>query len=99
MAIPWVQGACLGQEGTPRRAILKEPLFIFVVYVQPLDYPNEIVVRKFTGKDEGIPVPLDLVYRGTSLPDARKKILGLSPHALYFPRSESDERQILECWI
>ncbi len=71
---------------------------VFVVYESPSDYPGEIVVRRFTAEG-GQPAPQKLVYRGTSLEDARETILKLVPHALRFARELSDERQIFECWI
>jgi hypothetical protein len=71
---------------------------MFVIYDHPADFPDDIVVRKFTASD-GELIPLELVYRGKNLPDARNKILGLSPNAIRFSRSKGDERQIVECWI
>jgi hypothetical protein len=77
---------------------MAEPLFIFVVYNRPSDYPDEIIVRKFT-TSEGDPVPLEIIYRGKNLMDARSAVVKLSPHAIHFTRSAGDERQIMECWI
>ena len=77
---------------------MAEPLFIFVVYDRPTDFPNEIVVRKFTAVS-GVPEPLEIIYRGLNLLDAQSKILELSPHAIQFHRDPSDESQIVECWI
>jgi len=71
---------------------------MFVVYDHPKDYPDDFIVRRFIALD-GEAVPQEIVYRGHSLDNARSRIMNLAPSAVRFHRNQSDERQIVECWI
>lgn len=70
----------------------------YVIYDNPVDYPKETIVRRFTATG-GQPVPQQLIYRGSSLGDARTAIAKLLPGAICFNPDSTDDRGIVECWL
>ncbi len=69
----------------------------YTIYRNPLDYPNNFVVRKYTVEVGRITANIDLHFIGDSLEDARNSIpdIGL----VRIERDENDALSIVETWI
>ena len=71
-------------------------MFGYTVYFNPIDYPGKYIVRKFEVLSQKEPVPLDVIYEGKSLYQARKAI----PYdCICFKKHDDDEKPIVETWI
>jgi hypothetical protein len=64
---------------------------MFVVYEKPTDYPKEFVVRLFDCNQ-----PTQYFILKTTLKEARKVI---PRNLVHFPRSVTDQKQIVETWF
>ena len=69
-------------------------LNIWTVYEHPKDYPNNYVVRRWSGDK-----PTDDVDVFLSLQHARDYIKFHTPADVCIGRSPNDDPCILECWI
>lgn len=88
-----VDGSAL-QEIIRRRAGQAE-FFIYVIYKNPVDYPDDFIVRKHFVK-AGMTGPTDELWICLDLEDARNVL----PKGLVkLGRYPGDEKQIVEVWV
>lgn len=76
---------------------MSEPMYHYVVYDHPLDYPDHFVVRRFAVLPDG-PVPEKEIHmQNDSLDEIRHYLftLGLFP----IGRDKHDDPVIVETWI
>lgn len=73
-----------------------DPLFVWVIYEKPKDFPQLFVARmhRVTTKNE----PTDVHVTGKTLYECRQKIPGLY-NLTRIPRDPQDDACIVESWI
>jgi hypothetical protein len=77
---------------------MRNCLAIWTVYERPLDYPDKFVARLFEIEGEGAKPTANIIIT----PDLQtlREILTLELHlSVCLPRHESDDPQIVECWL
>ncbi len=73
----------------------REPLFIWVIYNKPKDYPTKFVMRKWAATD--VATPTDIVHTADSLEEIRKLLP--QGQGVRVERSPGDDSCIVESWV
>jgi hypothetical protein len=69
---------------------------MFVVYSNPLDYPNKFVVRRWAIGPGYVNADGDWFYLGETLEEVRSHV---PKWCIRIDRQQNDEPQIVEVWI
>ena len=73
---------------------------MWTVYDHPTDYPDCFVARKFLITSGGGAWATNEIVTATTLAAIRKAVQAVMPHVVdCFPRDESDDPKIVECWL